>query len=488
MATKGKRNGAKTLRTASKVTKKPLCGVPAMREGNNPKQRLVAVSSDEASLAGDSAYSFVDLFAGAGGLSEGFRQAGFKALAGSDFDPDAMATYARNFPEAATVVGDIQTRSVRAKILRYAKAATVVIGGPPCQAFSQVRNHTRMIDDPRNSLYREFVSVIRDALPAAFVMENVTGIDQMGVREQITADLELNGEYCVLAQVVDAADFGVPQTRKRLLFIGVRNASGMKPPRLVGTGATTAFELKRLVTSKATRYELRLNKTLLTSGLSSALADSQDASIVSAEEAISDLTWLQPGNRSDELRYAQVPGPRSAYQRLMRLGADAVITNVQVPRIRSDTKLRLQNIPPGGNFRDLNESLLVRYLNGERWGQSNGTGKLSRQHFYAYRRLHGAIWAWTLNTKADSVYHYSAMRSLSVREFARLQSFPDRFTFTTDPSKGAIPGRHEGGAAHSKYRQVGNAVPPLLAKAAANALLKELQVSKARVWQHTRTA
>ena len=121
----------------------------------------------------------------------------------------------------------------------------------------------------------------------------------------------------------------------------------------------------------------------------------------------------------------------------------------------------------GGNHRDLPERLLERYLTGQRWGQDNGTGRLSRRHFYAYRRLHPDIWAWTLNTKGDSVYHFSQARSLSVREFARLQSFPDRFVFTTDSRRGPLPGRHDGGPAHSRYRQVGNAVPPLLARAAA---------------------
>ena len=118
---------------------------------------------------------------------------------------------------------------MKTRALSAARSAAVLVGGPPCQAFSQVRNHTRVIDDPRNALYREFVETLRDALPLAFVMENVTGMDQMRVREQILADLTIDGEYSVVAQVVDAADFGVPQTRKRLLFIGVRQGTGMVP-------------------------------------------------------------------------------------------------------------------------------------------------------------------------------------------------------------------------------------------------------------------
>lgn len=421
-------------------------------------------------------YTVVDLFSGAGGLSEGFRQAGFQVLGGTDNDPDAMATYAHNFPGAVCITGDIRDPNTRKRVLEIARAATVIVGGPPCQAFSQVRNHSRMIDDPRNSLYREFVGILTKALPLAFVMENVTGIDQMGVRQQIADDLSLGGEYSVLPQVVDAADFGVPQTRKRLLFVGVRTSSGMTPPRLIGTDATRLVELSRIVGERGSRYRITVHNSLLAGDIAGALADTNDVSVVTAADAISDLRWLKPGNRSDDLTYPEVPGPRTAYQRAMRAGAGETISNVQVPRTRSDTELRLKAIPAGGNFRDLGEHLLERYISGERWGQDNGTGRLSRKHFYAYRRLHGGIWAWTLNTKGDSVYHYAEPRALSVREFARLQSFPDRFHFTTDPRKGMIPGRHDGGAAHSRYRQVGNAVPPLLAKAVAQQLLQQLQV------------
>jgi DNA (cytosine-5)-methyltransferase 1 len=122
-------------------------------------------------------HSVVDVFAGAGGLSEGFRQAGYTILAGSDVDPDAMATFRDNFTDASAIIGDIRQPSIREQVVSAAREATVVVGGPPCQAFSQVRNHSRVIDDPRNSLYREFVLVLGETLPPAFVMENVTGMD-----------------------------------------------------------------------------------------------------------------------------------------------------------------------------------------------------------------------------------------------------------------------------------------------------------------------
>jgi DNA (cytosine-5)-methyltransferase 1 len=419
-------------------------------------------------------FRVVDLFSGAGGLSEGFRQAGFAVTAGSDNDPDALATYAANFPEAEAIWGDIRTPAVKEQVLAAARHADVLVGGPPCQAFSQVRNHSRVIDDPRNSLYREFVATLREALPLAFVMENVTGIDQMGVRDQIISDLESGGTYDVLAQVADAADYGVPQTRKRLLFIGVRRGLGMSVPQVVGSGTIDALVLARFTGERRPRYQLVTQQNLLSLRLSATLADPDDVTAVTAWQAISDLVDLPVGHREDQLGWDALPEPKSAYQRLMREDARHQATNLQVPRLNKDTELRLLGIPQGGNHRDLQDSLRERYLTGQRWGQDNGSGKLSRKHFYAYRRLHPDLWAWTLNTKSDCVYHYGVPRASSVREFARLQSFPDRFLFTTDPRRGLIAGRHDGGPAHSRYRQVGNAVPPLLAKKVAQQLLIEL--------------
>ncbi len=430
----------------------------------------------------------IDLFCGAGGLAEGFRQAGFQSIGGVDVDPDAVATFAANFPDAEAICGDIRNQEIRERTLTLAKRADIVIGGPPCQGFSQVRNHSRLIDDPKNSLYREFVRVLGAALPRAFLMENVTGMDQMGVRDQILEDLTLNGLYRVRSQVVDAADFGVPQSRKRLLFIGLHASLNIEPPLLQGTGVTAAMSLARHNGKAPVHYEVEAADTLWASSLTGILDDPANLRIVTVAQAISDLRELPVGGREDSIAYDRLPPPESAYQSLMRQNAGELVSNVRVPRINADTALRLQHIPQGGNHRDLPTSLLKRYLTDKRWGQDNGSGLLSRRHFYAYRKLHPGVWAWTLNTKADSAYHYSVTRALSVREFARIQSFPDRFTITVDSRKGPLPGRIDGGGAHSRYRQVGNAVPPFLARAVACALKELLKPDNAKAASQTLVA
>jgi DNA (cytosine-5)-methyltransferase 1 len=434
--------------------------------------RIVAA---DAVSAQDRPLTVVDLFAGAGGLSEGFQQAGFKIVAGTDHDPDAAATYARNFPNAQTIIGDVREPALREQILEAARGVDVLIGGPPCQAYSQVRNHSRLIDDPRNSLYREFVQTVADARPSAFVMENVPGLAQMGVQDQVAEDLALDGEYLVRPQLVDAADFGVPQTRKRLVFLGVHHSLATSAPVIVGSGATRLLQLSRLE-SEAPGYQVRARSDL-GSDLLNRLADPQDLTAVTAEQAIGDLRALEIGRRDETLD--ALPAATSAFQRQMRQRRSRPVQNVSVPRSQADTVQRLLGIPAGGNHLDLSEDLRGRYLSGQKWGPHNGTGLMSRRHYYAYRRLHPAIWAWTLNTKGDSVYHYAEARCLSVREFARLQSFPDKFVFAVDPRRGPIPGRIGGGAAHSRYRQVGNAVPPLLAAAAAREI-------KALLGEHVR--
>jgi DNA (cytosine-5)-methyltransferase 1 len=183
------------------------------------------------------------------------------------------------------------------------------------------------------------------------------------------------------------------------------------------------------------------------------LADPADARAVTAAQALSDL--VVPGS-------AYTTRAASAYQRAIREGSDAPQDHVP-SRTRDDTRRRLEAIPPCGNVYDLPEQLLARYLDGKKWGPAGNGERLARKHFYAYRRLHPDRVCWTVNTKADFAYHYESPRGLSVREAARIQGFPDCFHLTT--AAPGTPGQYRYGARHSRYRQVGNAVPPPLGRA-----------------------
>jgi DNA (cytosine-5)-methyltransferase 1 len=189
---------------------------------------------------------------------------------------------------------------LREQLDEAATGADLLVGGPPCQAFSQVRNHSRLIEDPRNSLYREFVSAVATARPAAFLMENVPGMAQMGVKAQVLEDLQLDGEYRVDAQLVNAADFGVPQTRKRLLFLGVRADLNAPPPQLAGSGATASIQLVRFGSDTDAfgartdpGYAVAARPDELGETIGIRLADPGDAGVVSVAQAISDLSGLQ---------------------------------------------------------------------------------------------------------------------------------------------------------------------------------------------------
>lgn len=404
----------------------------------------------------------VDLFCGAGGFSEGLRQAGWHTVAANDFDAWAGATFDANHARHGThfVLGDIKKRSVQEELLGATQGHDVdlVVGGPPCQAFSQVRNHQRVIDDPRNLLYRHYVAMIAKIKPRVFVMENVPGLANLGggaVRAQIIEDLALDGEYRVASRVVDAAMFGVPQTRLRVLFVGVRRDVGIAP----GFPASSIGNLpilERLEDSRTkSGWAYRHLRTLLSEPAFQALQDPNDLRLITVEQAIGDLAHLRPSpalvRRPSNDPVAYGSDAASAYQRARRAGS-AALYNADVPSIREDTVARLSAIPPGGNFRDLPEALSARYLSGKKWGPELGRDNLSRKYFFAYRKLHADHVSWTLNTKADCVFHYGYPRALTVREFARLHSFDDTYRFLF-------------GDRHSRYRQVGNAVPPLLARA-----------------------
>jgi DNA (cytosine-5)-methyltransferase 1 len=403
----------------------------------------------------DQAKSAIDLFCGAGGLGEGLRQAGFKILAAADHDPDGCATYRLNHPDTRVIEGDLTDPKNHESILGAVgrNQLDLLAGGPPCQSFSQIHNHDRLLGDPRNRLYREFVTILEELRPRALLLENVPGMNQMAggsVRRQIEQDLSLRGHYKVTSGILDAGDFGTPQRRPRLIFIGVEQ--DLEPPVL-----PLGSSIIRLLPEAGARGRSGVPVTEI-ERLSKILQDPDDARAVTVEQAISDL--VDPGHSYTE-------NPQSAFQRLARVGSAAPQDHVP-SRIRSDTVRRLEAIPPGGNVHDLPERLLKRYISKKRWGPAGNGERLARRHFYAYRRLHPEWLAWTVNTKADFAYHYGPPRGLSVREAARLQGFPDCYHFTTAPP--GTEGQYKNGARHSRYRQVGNAVPPLLAKSLGKAI------------------
>jgi DNA (cytosine-5)-methyltransferase 1 len=407
----------------------------------------------------------IDLFCGAGGFSEGFRQAGFDSIVASDVDPWAGATFEHNHARYGTkfVLGDLCDPAVQEELLSCASGREIdaIIGGPPCQAFSQVRNHHRLIDDPRNSLYREFVAILRRVRPRTFIMENVPGLANLGggkIRDQILEDLTLDGEYRVASRVIDAADHGVPQTRLRVIFVGVRADLNFDPRFPSPPNVARLIYLERAQLRAG--YQLTSAPSLLAKTAREKLLDPENTEYVSVFQAIGDLLHIRPsgkklrGPTDDTLSYAVAP--KSAYQRARRKGSRELF-NIDCPYIREDTVSRLLAVPQGGNFRDIPDELAKRYLNGTKWGPELGRDTLSRKYFFAYRKLHPKYFSWTLNTKADCVYHYSRPRALTVREFARLHSFDDTYRFIA-------------GDLHSRYRQVGNAVPPLLARAIAKVI------------------
>lgn len=408
----------------------------------------------------------LDLFSGAGGFSEGFRLGGFHTLAATDIDPSAGGTYRANHARHDTkfVLGDIASREVQEQLFDAVRGVELdaIIGGPPCQAFSQVRNHDRLISDPRNRLYRHYVSILRELKPRTFVMENVPGLQNLdggAVRNQILKDLSLSGAYKVASRVVDAAGFGVPQNRQRVLFVGVRADLGIEPRFPQNPLPLPALE-RQLKRGSLTDYVYRHSKDSEDRKILDILLDPEDARLVTVEQAIGDLAWLKPSDKlvrrpSDQsIEYEMLA--ETAYQRARRIGS-AELYNADVPSIREDTAIRLNSIPQGGNFRDLSKKLSARYLSGKKWGPELGRDNLSRKYFFAYRKLHPHNFSWTLNTKADCVFHYGKPRALTVREFARLHSFDDTYHFLA-------------GDRHSRYRQIGNAVPPLFAKAIAKVL------------------
>lgn len=340
----------------------------------------------------DSQYTFIDLFAGCGGLSLGFEQSGFKGLLAIDFWQDALTTYSHNRQNVTTFCGDLSKISPLDVRANYnINDVDVIIGGPPCQGFSIAGK--RIIEDKRNELYKAFVNFVRVFKPKAFVMENVPMILSMGhgmIREAILSDFSELG-YNVTYKVLLASDYGVPQNRRRAVFVGLLNEKKFDFP---GPSVETH---------------------------------------VTSYEALSDLPESSLPNGSP-----YIDGPFSDYQRKSRIGSEGVY-NHDITIHNAKTQEIIAMVPDGGNYKDLPKEL---------WN--------TRKVHIAWTRLNSKKPSFTIDCGHNHHFHYKYNRVPTVRESARLQSFPDSFIFL--------------GNKGSQLKQVGNAVPPLLAQQIAKQL------------------
>lgn len=370
-------------------------------------------------------FTAIDLFCGAGGLSEGFHQAGFKVLAGNDIDPDAGSTFARTHTDAIFLSDPIEKLSasdfLRGTGLKKGEL-DVLIGGPPCQAFS-VYNHQRGMHDKRSKLFREYLRIVDGLRPKWVVMENVTGITSVGSGRAVAEIFEGLKElgYHVEMRTLKAEQFGVPQERRRIFFIGNRIG---KP--IVWPEATHGPGLLPYVT---------------------------------VWDAIGDLPRLKNGEAPTAAQIYPT-APKSDFQKYVR-GREKRIENHSAAKLSEVNIQRMKHIPEGGSWRDLPVRLLPEGM------------KRARRcdHTKRYGRLKKKGLASTILTKCDlhwgAFIHPTQDRILTVREAARLQAFPDWFVFS--------------GSRTEQYVQVGNAVPPLLGRRVAEALLSASIEPRAKV-------
>lgn len=388
------------------------------------------------------AKTLIDLFAGAGGLSCGLEMAGFRPLLANELQPVFAASYQLNNPETELLRGDIRqlcASSLRALLGLRQGELDLLAGGPPCQGFS-INAPIRSLDDERNHLFREFMRIAAELLPKAILLENVPGIVSLGrgtVVEQIHRELVQLG-YRAEHRILFAGHYGAPQLRFRTIFLAVRSktvAVKFPPPAYQAEAAANFTGAKELCLDILPLFQQRLK------------------SQTTVWDAISDLPEIDSGARHDQkMPYAGPPA--GTYQKTLRNGSEYVYNHScnALGRINLE---RLKHIPQGGSWRDIPFDLLPAGLKRAR----------RSDHTRRYGRLAPDGLCSTILTKCDphwgSFFHPTQDRVISVREAARIQSFPDRHRFT--------------GSVTQQYEQVGNAVPPLLACAIGKTILEMLE-------------
>ena len=369
----------------------------------------------------------LDLFAGSGGLSLGFHNAGFRTNFMIDFCPQATETLIGNFKKSVVLNEDLEKfKPTGFKKYITGKEIHVIIGGPPCQGWSLVgrgklkslgRKPQSIFDDPRNRLYKHFIDYVKAFQPAVCLMENVPGMTShtnKNIAEQVARDIEKQG-YEVTWELLNAVNYGVPQYRKRIFFIGIRKDMKIK-----------------FVMPKWLNYKNERKHPLHT-----------------VCDAISDLPKLDNGSQERVLPYK--PKKQSAYSKKLRKRCKKNIVQDHICRSHNSQDIEAFGIMEEGDwYRDLPKKY-KRYRDD------------IFQDKYKKLKWSNPSWCVTAHLSKDCYTHIhpSQKRTISVREAARLQSFPDRFHFG---GKGML----------SKFRLIGNAVPPLMAEVIAKEIRKQV--------------
>lgn len=363
-------------------------------------------------------------------MADGFRQAGFHILSGTDMDPAAAKTFIRNFPEAMFFEGDIAGLRGRQILARAGLAIgdiDCLIGGPPCQAFSY-NNHLRTARGAVAGLFREYLRLVRELRPKFIVMENVPGILSIGngrVVGEIVSFLGLLG-YEAAVQIVYAEDFGVPQERRRVIFIASR----------IGSFANEVFPDGTHGPAPKPESNEMIHRWAVTEG-------AHAKRLVRVWSAIGDLPEEPCASEEDTDPIGYRTGAWCDFQNYARMGSNGVFNHFS-SQIQNKLLTRIRWVEPGGSWRNIPRRLLPAGM--KRAKKSDHTKR--------YGRLAKDGLACTILTKCDPHWgcyvHPEQDRVLTVREAARLQSFPDRFVFE--------------GSRVDQYRLVGNSVPPLLAR------------------------
>lgn len=355
----------------------------------------------------------VDLFCGAGGLTEGFRKAGgFIPILAVDFDKQAIDTFKHNHPGVPTICSDISGLSTDSlKELTGNKVVDVVMGGPPCQGFSLAGR--RLPDDPKNRLFKEFVRVVDELKPKVFVFENVTGIVSMQgglVLEAICHEFARVG-YEISHSILNSAEYGVPQARPRFIMIGILSGQRMSMP----------------VPTHGSAENIHLD-----------LFNDSKLPFVTVKDAFSNLPTLEQGEGEEEMENSP---PLNEYQySVAGVRQAGKLYNHRATRHSNKIIERYSAMPQGGDIRSLPMALRTK---------KNNVFKLSE--ITPSRTI-------TCNFRTDIIHPWQA-RGLTIREAARLQSFDDDYQFFGNLTRKA---RYV-----TQDDQVGNAVPPLLGKALA---------------------